>query len=400
MTDDWEISFNLQAAERSESFSISVNSLKSPGKTLPSFPKEKFIRALNTHSAENKYILHSGTLKNIKFKKTSEYDDTQEIHILMLVFDNLGPVSLIFRQTFSYLTLEAIDSNYNYLGHDALINVLIQIIKPDSPVVKGLGKIKTIYHASNYVELKKKAKYVPFLDSTEGQIFIFSLSVILPTAVIIALPLSVLNTMLGYLISLGILALLWGIYPIAKRSSRHAPLAVFSVLLSYIILELLIHLRILISGINPWGIFNNISRQNLVGILQNQELIIGLGNQVGFGLEFLQIIIPFFDIIIIGFIPFTIGVGSAGLIEKFDIGFVKLIFLRIFFILLLVSALITIPMSYHMLGKGAEGTLHASIGIVETAEMFTPKYIENLDNDLIQMELKQIILLNNLDRIH
>jgi hypothetical protein len=45
---------------------------------------------------------------------------------------------------------------------------------------------------------------------------------------------------------------------------------------------------------------------------------------------------------------------------------------------LLLSAVITIPLSYHMLGKGSEGTLHASIGIVETAEMFTPRYIENL----------------------
>ncbi len=391
MSDDWEISFNLQAAERSESFSFSVSSVKSPDKPFPSFPKEKFFRALDAHRIENKYILNKGTLKNLKFKKTSEYDDTQEIHILMLVFEKIGPVSLIFRQSFLHLTLEAIDSNYNYIGHEALLNVLVQIIKPDSPVVKGIGRIKTIYYASNDVELTKKAEYVPFLESIEGQILVFSLSIILPTAVIIVLPLTVLDSMFGYLISLGILALLWGIYPIAKRSSRHAPLAVFSVLSSYIILEILIHLKILISGINPWGIFNNISRQNLVGILQNQEFILDLGNQVGFGLEFLQIIIPFLDILLIGFIPFTIGVGSAGVIEKFDLGLGKLIFLRIFFLLLLVSSIIAIPMSYHMLGKGSEGTLHASIGLVETAEMFTPKYIENLDNEMIQMELLQLI---------
>ncbi|MFX0087022.1 MAG: hypothetical protein ACFFAU_15295 [Candidatus Hodarchaeota archaeon] len=376
--DEWEISFNLQAAERSKSFHFLVNSVKSPDKPLPSFPKDKFLRALKSHSIENKYVLHTGTLTKLSFKKTKEYDDSQEIHIIMLVFEKMGPISLIFRESFSYLKLEAIDSNYDYIGHQALLNVLIQIIKPDSPTVKGLGKINTIYHASNEKELTKKQTFVPFLDSTEGQVLTFSLSIILPTVIIIILPLSVLDTTLGYITCLGILTILWCIYPIAKRSFRHAPLVLVSALTSYLILEILIHLNILLGGINPWGIFNNISRQNLIGILQNQTLIANLGNQVGFGLGLLQSTIPFFDIIIIAFIPFTVGVGAAGLIEKFDMRLSKIMILRTFFMALLLSTIIIIPLTYHMLGKGTEGTLHASIGIIETAEMFTPKYIENL----------------------
>ena len=376
--DDWEISFNLRAAERSEPFNFSVNSVKSPDKPFPSFPKAKFLRALNTHSTEKKYKLHRGVLTNLQFKNTSEYDNTQEIHIVMLVFEKMGPVSLIFRESFSYLTLEAIDSQYNYIGHDALLNVLIQIIKPDSPTVKGLGKIKTVYYASNEKEITKKETFVSFLDSTEGKVFAFSLSVILPTVVIIALPLDFLNSMIGYILSLGFLTILWCIYPIAKRSTKHAPLALISATLSYLIIEILIHFNILLSGINPWGIFNNISRQNLIGLLQSQDLISDLGNQVGFGLSFLSTIIPFIDIIIITFIPFTIGLGCAGLIGKFNISIWKSIVIRTFFFVLLISTLITIPMTYHMLGKGSEGTLHASIGIIKTAEMFTPRFLENL----------------------
>lgn len=391
--DDWEISFNLRAAERSEPFNFSVNSVKSPDKPFPSFPKAKFLRALKTHSAEKKYKLHRGILADLQFKNTSEYDNTQEIHVIMLVFEKMGPVSLIFRESFSYLTLEAIDSQYNYIGHDALLNVLIQIIKPDSPTIKGLGKIKTVYYASNEKEKIKKETFVSFLDSTEGKVFAFSLSVILPTVVIIALPLDLLESMIGYILCLGLLTILWCIYPIAKRSTKHAPLALISATLSYLIIEILIHLNFLLSGINPWGIFNNISRQDLIGILQRQDLISDLGNQVGFGLSFLSTIIPFFDILIIIFIPFTIGLGCAGLIGKFDMSIWKSIVVRTFFFVLLISTLITIPMSYHMLGKGSEGTLHASIGIIKTAEMFTPKYLESLSDPLIFDELLDLISL-------
>ena len=378
---EWEISFNLRAGDRSEPFQFLVNPIKDLTREFPSFPKDKFVRALKTHSEDNRYTLHSGRITDLKFKRTSEFHENQEIHIIMLVMEKIGPISLIFRQTFEYLVLEGIDAHYNYIGGEALLNVLIQIIKPDSPTVKGLGKITTIYHASNIFELTRKETFVSFLDSIEGQTIVFGLSIILPTIVIIVLPIQILDSMLGYVLSLGFLAVLWCIYPIAKRSTRYAPLALLSALTSYLILESLIHLHILIGGINPWGIFNNISRQNLIGILQKQELISELDRVAFFGIEILEVIIPFIDVVIIGIIPFTIGVGLSGLFMISERKWKSATVLRILFSALFLISIIIIPLGYHALGKGSEGTLHASIGLIETADMFSPKYLEDLEEN-------------------
>ncbi|MFW9905000.1 MAG: hypothetical protein ACFFFH_11750, partial [Candidatus Thorarchaeota archaeon] len=201
--DEWEISFNLRAGDRSEHFQFNVNPVKDKTKEIPSFPKDKFLRALKTHGESDKYNLHSGMITDLKIKGTTELHENQEIHILMLVMEKIGPISLIFRQTFEHLVLEGIDSHYNYIGSETLLNVLVQVIKPDSPSVKGLGKITTIYHASNIVELSKKESFVSFLDSSEGQILVFSLSIILPTILVIILPIQFLDSMWGYTISLG-----------------------------------------------------------------------------------------------------------------------------------------------------------------------------------------------------
>ncbi|WP_455464137.1 hypothetical protein, partial [Candidatus Hodarchaeum mangrovi] len=143
MSQDWEIKFKLQAENRSEEFKFMVNTLEGiePGVEIPSFPKDKLIRALRTHSENNHYQLYKGKITDLQFKKTSKYRSDQEIHILMIVLEKLGPISLIFTNKFEYLVLEGIDSNYNYLGTEALINILIQIIKPESSAVEGVGKI-------------------------------------------------------------------------------------------------------------------------------------------------------------------------------------------------------------------------------------------------------------------
>ena len=384
--DEWEISFDLRAGDRSEHFQFLVNPVKEMTKDFPSFPKDKFLRALNTHSEENRYVLHSGLISDLRFKHTSEYHENQEIHVLMLVMEKIGPISLIFRQNFEYLVLEGIDSHYDYIGGDALLNILIQIIKPDSPTVKGLGRITTIYHASNITELTRKEAFVSFLDSVEGQIIMFSLSIILPTVIIIVLPLEVLDSMIGYVMTLATLAILWCIYPLAKRSTKYAPLSLISIIISYLNIEIFIHIHFLVGGINPWGIFNNISRQNLIGKLQSQELITELGTQVFLGIELLQMVIPFIDVIIIGLIPFTVGVGLSGFFMIFERKWKSATVFRLFFAALFLISIITIPLGYHALGKGSEGTLHASIGLIETVEMFSPEFIENLDNTYEQLE--------------
>lgn len=377
--DEWEISFNLRAGDRSEHFQFQVNPVKDMTKEFPSFPKDNFLRALKTHGERDIYNLHSGMIRDLKIKRTSDLHENQEIHILMLVMEKIGPISLVFRQTFEYLILEGIDSHYNYIGSEALLNILVQIIKPDSPTVKGLGKITTIYHASNIVELSRKESFVSILDSTEGQILVFGLSIILPTVLIIILPIQLLDSMLGYIISLGILSILWCIFPIAKRSTRYAPLAVVSALSSYLIIEILINLRFRVEGINPWGIFSNISRQNLLGILKDQDVISELGYEVFLGIELLQAIILVLDSIFILLIPFTVGVGLSGLFMISERKWKSATLLRVLFAALFLIAIITIPLGYHALGKGSEGTLHASIGLIETAEMFTPTYIQDLE---------------------
>jgi hypothetical protein len=317
-------------------------------------------------------------LRGLEFKKTSELHENIEIHVVMLVFEKMGPVSLIFSNRFEYLVLEGLDSNYNYLGTDALVNILIQIIKPDSPTVKGLGKIITVYHASNVEELAKKEVYVSFLDRIEVQSLVFSLSIILPTVLILILPSWVLNSMLSYVITLGIIAILLCLYPLVKRSTRYTPLAVFSGLISYFFIEILIHLQ-LYQGLNPWGIFNNISRHNLIGTLQDQEIVISAGQGVFLGIELLQIVIPFLDLLIIVLIPFTIGVSLTGIFQISERKRKSALLLRTLFVAVLLIFIIIIPLGYHALGKGTEGTLYASIGLVETAEIFSPEYIDNLD---------------------
>ncbi|MFX0013792.1 MAG: hypothetical protein ACFFB2_03430 [Promethearchaeota archaeon] len=384
--DEWEISFNLQAGGRAEHFQFLVNPMKDKTKEFPNFPKDKFLRALQSHGEENKYTLHSGMLTDLKFKRTSELNENQEIHILMLVMGKIGPISLIFRQSFEHLVLEGIDSQYNYLGSDVLLSVLVQIIKPDSPSVKGLGKITTVYHASNIVELTKRETFVSFLDSVEGQIIVFSLSIILPTIMIIILPTQILDTMIGYVLSLAVLAILWCLYPAVKRSTRYAPLSVISVFVTYLLIEIFIHIQFLEGGINPWGIFNNISRQNLVGILKRQEVISELGREVFLGIELLQVIVPFLDSIIIILIPFSIGVGLSGLFMISERKWKSATALRVLFAALFLIAIITIPLTYHALGKGSEGTLHASIGLLEMTDMFSSKYITNLNSTFQELE--------------
>ncbi|MFX0122624.1 MAG: hypothetical protein ACFFAE_03245 [Candidatus Hodarchaeota archaeon] len=377
--EEWEISFNLSAGDRSEHFQFNINPVKDMTKEFPSFPKDNFLRALKSHGESNKYNLHSGMITDLKIKHTSELHENQEIHILMLVMEKIGPISLIFRQRFEHLILEGIDSHYNYIGSEALLNILVQVIKPESPTVKGLGKITTIYYASNIVELSRKESFVSFLDSTEGQILIFGLSIILPTVLIIILPIQVLDSMPGYLISLGVLSILWCIFPIAKRSTRYAPLAVISALGSYLIIEILIVLKLRVGGINPWGIFSNISRQNLLTELKNQEIISELGYEVFLGIELLELIIPFLDSIFILLIPFSVGVGLSGLFMISKREWKSAAVLRVIFAAIFLIAIIIIPLGYHALGKGSEGTLHASIGLIETAEMFTPPYIQELE---------------------
>ena len=236
MPDKCQISFNLQAEGKSkiESFRFNVNSLTDPSVEFPSFPKEKLLRALREHS-HDQYGFAQGHLKNLKFKNCEGFKAEEEIHILMLVFEKIGPISLLFRNKFEYLVLEGIDAQYNYIGYKTLVNLLIQVIKPDTEPIQGLGKIKAIYHASNSVELKRKASYVPIFDTTEGKITLFTLSIILPTIVVIVLPLTWLEEVGTYLLVLGMLSILVCLYPVVKRSFRHAPLSILSLISSYLI---------------------------------------------------------------------------------------------------------------------------------------------------------------------
>ena len=384
MADNWELRFDLHAEgkAKSESFNFEVNALKDPRKEYPSFPKEKILRALRLHGVDRKYTFASGQLKNLKMKKCSSLSQKHEIHILMIILEKIGPISFIFSNKFEYLVLEGIDSQYNYIGYQTIVNLLIQTIKPGSEPIKGLGKIKAIYHASNEEELERKKSYVPFLDTTEGKIFAFALSIILPTVVVIILPLTWLDTMISYLLVLTLLSVLVCLYPILKRSPRHAPLALISLIASYLIVEIMIHMNVLIDGINPWGIFNNISRHNLVGILKSQPIF----SQFFIGFDLLAVIVPFLDIILLSLIPFTVGVSLSGLVEKVSKKVsirtfaVKTVFLSIFIIFIIV-----LPMGYHAIGKGMEGTLYAGIGMSETAEIFSDRFITDLEANFLDL---------------
>ncbi|MHA2137916.1 MAG: hypothetical protein ACXABU_13440 [Candidatus Hodarchaeales archaeon] len=388
MPEKCQISFNLQAEGKAkvESFRFNVNSLTDPSVEFPSFPKEKMLRALREHSHSKQYGFAQGHLKNLKFKKCDALSDEEEIHILMLVFEKIGPISLLFHNKFEYLVLEGIDAQYNYIGYKTLVNLLIQVIKPDTVPIQGLGRIKAIYHASNTQELKRKASYVPILDTTEGKITLFALSIILPTIAVIVLPISWLEEVETYLFALGLLSILVCIYPIAKRSFRHSPLALLSLIASYLIVETLIHFNILIAGLNPWGIFNNISRHNLVGILRNQPIVSSIGPQLFMGFDLLGAIVPFLDIILLGIIPFTIGAGLSGLLEKVEKKLsIRTITVKSLFAALFLISIIAIPTTYHAIGKGMEGTLYASIGVTDTAEIFSEKFFTNLEDNINEL---------------
>ena len=388
MADNWELRFDLHAEDKikSESFNFEVNALKDPSKEYPSFPKEKILRALRLHGNDKKYKFASGQLKDLKMKNCSDLSKTDEVHILMIILEKIGPVSFIFSNKFEYLSLEGIDSQYNYIGYSTIVNLLLQTIKPDSEPLKGLGKIKAIYHASNTDEIERKKSYVPFLDTIEGKSFAFALSVILPTVVVIVLPLSWLDTMSSYVLVLILLSILVCFYPILKRSARHAPLSLISLIASYLIIETLIHLNILIDGINPWGIFNNISRQNLVGILRNQPIVESISPQLFIGFDLLAVIVPFLDIILLSFIPFTIGASLSGFVEKvtkklsFRTFAVKTILLSIFIVFIII-----LPTAYHAIGKGMEGTLYAGIGVSETTEIFSDRFITDLEVNFLEL---------------
>ncbi|MHA2093527.1 MAG: hypothetical protein ACW98F_02680, partial [Candidatus Hodarchaeales archaeon] len=388
MPEKCQISFNLQAEGKAkiESFRFNVNRLSDPSIEFPSFPKEKMLRALREHSRDRQYGFAQGHLKNLKFKKC-ELSDVEEIHILMLVFEKIGPISLLFRNKFEYLVLDGIDAQYNYIGYKTLVNLLIQIIKPNTEPIQGLGKITAIYHASNSEELSRKASYVPILETTEGKVTLFALSIILPTIVVIVLPLTWLEEVGPYLLVLGMLSILVCLYPVVKRSFRHAPLSILSLITSYLIVETLIHFDVLTAGINPWGIFNNISRDNLVGILRNQPIVGSIGSQIFIGFDLLGAIVPFLDIILLGIIPFTVGAGLSGLLEKVEKKLsIRTITVKTFFAALFLISIIAIPTTYHAIGKGMEGTLYASIGVTETAEIFSEKYFTNLEENLAELE--------------
>ncbi len=384
MPDKCQISFNLQAEGKPkiESFRFNVNSLTDPSVEFPSFPKEKMLRALNEHSRDKHYGFAQGHLRNLKFKKCTSLSSEEEIHILMLVFEKIGPISLLFRNKFEYLVLEGIDAQYNYIGYKTLVNLLIQIIQPETEPIQGLGKIKAIYHASNSVELSRKASYVPILETTEGKLTLFALSIILPTLVVIVLPITWLEEMTTYLLVICLLSILVCLYPIVKRSFRHSPLGILSLIASYLIIETLIHFDILIDGINPWGIFNNISRQNLVGILRNKSIVESIGSQIFIGFDLLGAIVPFLDIILLGITPFTIGAGLAGLLGKVEKKLsIRTITVKTLFAALFLISIIMIPMTYHAIGKGMEGTLYASIGVTETADIFSEDFFTNLEEN-------------------
>ena len=124
MPEKSQISFNLQAEGKAkiESFRFNINTLADPSVEFPSFPKEKMLRALREHSSLGKYGFAHGHLKNLKFKQCEELSSDDEIHILMLVFEKIGPISLLFRNKFEYLVLEGIDAQYNYIGYKTLVN--------------------------------------------------------------------------------------------------------------------------------------------------------------------------------------------------------------------------------------------------------------------------------------
>ena len=72
--EEWEIHFNLLSSEkRSESFKFLVNPMSDSRTEIPSFPKDNFLRALQSHHENSQYILYEGKLKNLKIKENNSY---------------------------------------------------------------------------------------------------------------------------------------------------------------------------------------------------------------------------------------------------------------------------------------------------------------------------------------
>ncbi|MFW9854811.1 MAG: hypothetical protein ACFFFG_07105 [Candidatus Thorarchaeota archaeon] len=384
----WEFSFKLEADDRSaaKKFQIMVSSIVEPAVHIPNFPKDKLLRALNVHSTKNEYELYKGIISDLKIKKTNALDSSKEIHVLMLVLEKIGPITLVFSNKFEYLVLEGIDSAYEYIGHAALLNILIQIINPQSQTVSGLGKIKTIYHASNLNALKRSLDYVPLLDTPEGQILLLGISFLVPLVTIIVLPGPILESTTFYLLILGVLGILFCLFPFFKRSSRYLSVSLISTIVLYIFVEVIISFHFLVEGRNPWGIFNSIARLDLIGNLKRQTLIQSAGQGVFLGLEILQIVIPFLDLVFLAIIPLTIGLFLTLSVQKTENTRRLVKAGRIFAVLFFIVSLLTLPIVYHALGKGTEGTIYASIGLVETAEMFSPRFVKNLESNLAELQ--------------
>jgi hypothetical protein len=389
MSDTWEIRFNLQAEDKlkTEAFHFQVNSLQDSSHEFPSFPKDKMLRALREHGKSDSYKFARGHLRDLKLKKCKTISPQDELHIMMLVYDKIGPITVLFTNKFEYLVLEGIDNQYNYLGYKTLVNLLLQTIKPETEPIQGVGKLKAVYHASNVTERTRKASYTPILETTEGNLALFILSIALPTIAVIILPRDWLDSTLVYISSLALLSILICVYPIVKRSPRHAPLALISLILSYVLIETLIHFHILVDGVNPWGIFNNISRHNLVGILRNQPIIASISPQIFIGFDLLGAITPFLDIILLALIPFAVGGSISAFLEKSEskLSFGKIV-KKTFFAALFLIFILVLPLGYHVIGKGIEGTLYASIGVTETSEILSDRFYTNLAENLDELQ--------------
>lgn len=154
---DWEILFKMEPEggdKKSESFKFLMTSLRDVvTESELSFPKDKFIQVIKIHQMKKEFSLYNGRILNLKFKKTSHYNARQEIHIIMLVFQKIGPITLFFINKFEHLVLEGINSHYNYFGLKTLLDILKLITSPDISEIEELGRINTIYYATNYDNL-------------------------------------------------------------------------------------------------------------------------------------------------------------------------------------------------------------------------------------------------------
>ena len=67
-----------------------------------------------------------------------------------------------------------------------------------------------------------------------------------------------------------------------------------------------------------YGILLIDRRECTVGILRGKPIVGSIGSQIFIGFDLLGAIVPFLDIILLAIIPFTIGAGLSGLLEKVD----------------------------------------------------------------------------------